>query len=703
MSDSIPMPEGLTIVDDNSKETELLNEVINIRDILLLSSLEDKIESLISYNKQQDKEEEQDDRLQKEEEQDQQTESNNAFLEKLGEVFNVSQEGFDKGFGFMANTLLGPLKLITKPIEEQFGLDLPQKLLETVRLIPKALPKSENKKQYEPVVEFDPVIEQPEIIINNDQQLQTITSLLPQTILPAIEDHTDVLKQVSNNQSEVIRSLISKNIVNNQSISNLPMVIKSDDNTLDEEYKGTLTFSQIKKIDPGAAFLSLTLRELLDKKDQPDISGKFSAGSISGILTKALPIAALAAGAIWMVVDGIRGFFMSDEWNVSKISGALGGALGGMDSGIKGGFKNAGKFALIGAGIGSLIAPGIGTLIGGGIGGIVGGILGFIGGEKIAKALNEVPAFFEKLYLSSVETFMILQEKALEFSDKHPIVVSYLKTAARINPIVTMIETAKNVFGIIRDEELSKTDKVKKIAKESFHFITSGLFRKDGFLVTLVLKVFDLAKKGIGSAIDFISDLDILGKTKEKLTDIFDFGEDIVDKVFKMEFIEGVIDDIGINVNKLMTNAWETMKDNPFTVFINDLIITFQEKIDFAFSTMFDFFDFVGKQIEDEGFIKGFVGVVKDIATGGEEFQKFRSAESIGGFDDASMGQTFNIIEQEQVKANIINQEIANGINVLNENLAKKDLGTTTTNVISTNGSQPTDYNKFKKRGGRLQ
>jgi len=105
-------------------------------------------------------------------------------------------------------------------------------------------------------------------------------------------------------------------------------------------------------------------------------------------IMKALPFAALAGGIIWMVIDGIKGFFLSGEWGVRGISGVIGSVLGGTDKGLKGGFKNMGKWALIGAGIGSFV-PVIGTLVGGLIGAAVGFLLGWIGGERIAKLIDK--------------------------------------------------------------------------------------------------------------------------------------------------------------------------------------------------------------------------------------------------------------------------------------------------------------------------
>jgi hypothetical protein len=99
--------------------------------------------------------------------------------------------------------------------------------------------------------------------------------------------------------------------------------------------------------------------------------------------------AAIAGGIALMVKDGMAGVEKSEEWGVSKVSGAMGGILGGVDKGFKGAMANMGKWALIGAGIGSIV-PVIGTLVGGLIGAVVGAILGWVGGERIAKFFSGV-------------------------------------------------------------------------------------------------------------------------------------------------------------------------------------------------------------------------------------------------------------------------------------------------------------------------
>ena len=125
------------------------------------------------------------------------------------------------------------------------------------------------------------------------------------------------------------------------------------------------------------------------------------------------PVTALALGLMWAVIDGFKGWAKAEEWGVSKVSGAIGGFFGGTaDGGIKNAFMQSGKWALIGAGLGSVV-PVVGTLIGGLIGAAIGGLLGWIGGEKIAQAMDKVGGWFRDTWNNSVE---FLKESWTKFS-----------------------------------------------------------------------------------------------------------------------------------------------------------------------------------------------------------------------------------------------------------------------------------------------
>ncbi len=119
-------------------------------------------------------------------------------------------------------------------------------------------------------------------------------------------------------------------------------------------------------------------------------------GLLGPTLMKFLSPMALITGLVLAVKDGISAMGSSMDWGVGKISAFLGGFLAGeADGGIMNMFKNAGKWALIGAGVGSFI-PVVGTLLGGLVGMVIGGILGLIGAKKIAQAFNAVGAWLSE-------------------------------------------------------------------------------------------------------------------------------------------------------------------------------------------------------------------------------------------------------------------------------------------------------------------
>lgn len=104
----------------------------------------------------------------------------------------------------------------------------------------------------------------------------------------------------------------------------------------------------------------------------------------------------LLGGIVALAIDGLLGYFESDEWGVTKGAGAIGGMLGGtFENRALNMFANAGKWALIGATIGSFV-PVIGTAIGGAVGALLGAVLGYFGGERIAKATDELGKSIEE-------------------------------------------------------------------------------------------------------------------------------------------------------------------------------------------------------------------------------------------------------------------------------------------------------------------
>ncbi|MBD3216543.1 MAG: hypothetical protein GF311_28270, partial [Candidatus Lokiarchaeota archaeon] len=147
----------------------------------------------------------------------------------------------------------------------------------------------------------------------------------------------------------------------------------------------------------GAAMVWFKRSQDEDEEDKKGILGFLqgllgSIGKFLGPLFKALGLGALIAGIAWAIIDGISGYFLSDEWGVSKVSGILGGIFGGTGQGIKGAFANAGKWALIGVGVGFFAGGPLGAIAGGILGAVFGGILGYVGGKNLAKSFDMIGA-----------------------------------------------------------------------------------------------------------------------------------------------------------------------------------------------------------------------------------------------------------------------------------------------------------------------
>jgi antitoxin component of MazEF toxin-antitoxin module len=114
-------------------------------------------------------------------------------------------------------------------------------------------------------------------------------------------------------------------------------------------------------------------------------------------LPKVLGVASLAAGLLWGVTDAIQATFKAEDWGTSTVSAAVAGFIAGDgEGGLQNAFANAGKWALMGAGVGSVV-PVVGTLAGGIVGAALGGIFGWVGAANWAVDIdillaNLVPA-----------------------------------------------------------------------------------------------------------------------------------------------------------------------------------------------------------------------------------------------------------------------------------------------------------------------
>jgi hypothetical protein len=151
------------------------------------------------------------------------------------------------------------------------------------------------------------------------------------------------------------------------------------------------------------------LEEAKRKKEmlrQEDKGGKVKFGDkgwmkavMSGVMAGAMIIGAIAAAVgalVMMVFDGIEGYFLAEEWGVSKTSAIIGSVIGGTGSGMSGAAWGAAKWGGAGFAIGMLAGGPVGAVIGGIAGMIIGAIAGFFGGEKIAKLIDEITSWVDK-------------------------------------------------------------------------------------------------------------------------------------------------------------------------------------------------------------------------------------------------------------------------------------------------------------------
>jgi len=322
----------------------------------------------------------------------------------IGSQVKKNKDGF-------TGALLGPLSLVTTAVEDSFGIDIGEKIGGAIKNRKKGSSKKDSYRsssrspfrKKEIPDDFDDEPSQSHSFVP-----EAINNLLPDPEAKKIVKTKPTLKDVA--KIGDMGSLL------------LYHLIKGKKGKNDEEKKGGF-FSNLlstafggglkdlgKKLLPliGGFFGKLfevifkgnlfqNIGNLLAKKF-PSLFGK----EFANFLGKAGPKAMIISGLIMMVIDGIKG--MLAGWKTSKISGFIGGFLGGADKGIKGAFKNMGKWALIGAGVGSFV-PVVGTVLGGLIGAVVGGIIGFIGGERIAKALDAIGGFAYKWIITPIGKF----------------------------------------------------------------------------------------------------------------------------------------------------------------------------------------------------------------------------------------------------------------------------------------------------------
>lgn len=240
----------------------------------------------------------------------------------------------------------------------------------------------------------------------------------------------------------------------------------------------------------GFLYLGEILKKIVGDKES-DLGGKASSflkglsgmggAGLAGIISSVLPKIAKVSGVglivsslIWAVIDGVKGFFMSDDWGVSKISGFLGGFFASTGKGLLNAFKNAGKWAMLGAGIGLVGGP-VGVLAGGLIGGAIGGILGFIGGEKLSKGFDTIGKFlvdsFNKIKegIISFINMPLVQEGLSILKDLGKVAIDFITLPFKSiwNGIKTIVDKFKTIW-------TSEEDSIgKKIGKTIVQALTA--------------------------------------------------------------------------------------------------------------------------------------------------------------------------------------------------------------------------------------
>jgi len=115
-----------------------------------------------------------------------------------------------------------------------------------------------------------------------------------------------------------------------------------------------------------------------------------SSAGVGSTATTIIGAGALVGGAAWMAHDAVKAVKKADDWGTRKSSAGVAGALFGTEDApsLQNTAKQAGKYALIGAGIGSFI-PGVGTAVGAGIGALAGAVSSVVSGKQVAQAIDK--------------------------------------------------------------------------------------------------------------------------------------------------------------------------------------------------------------------------------------------------------------------------------------------------------------------------
>lgn len=409
-----------------------------------------------------------------------------AVLEDLKRIITDSfvevKRAGDKTSDTLIRNMIGPLKLVTDPLEKLTGVDFVKPLTE----LPGALGKVFQRKNKDGVEDTDEFLKKKVQPSRQELAKQGVIGAAAIHIAKAIEDNTP-----------------------SASGGGLP-----DD------------FGGVSKFAEGAA----------------------------PALMKAAGVGAIVAGVIWGVVDGIMAYGKAEEWGVSGIAAGLGGFFGGSGEGgdIKDAFKNAGKFAIMGAGIGLLAGGPLGALAGGLAGAAFGGILGWIGGENIAKFFQGVGDWFKGVVGNVKEWLEDNKETLQAIKDG---VLGVLSTM--FGPLLDGLKSVfsglsfriGNIKEILGDEEMTFWQKAGAIGKEillgilevPYNFIKGGLASFFGDRWQTMSDIMGdedatLWQKigGIGKEVF----LGVVDKVKSFVTGIFTAGDGLIKLILNDEWTE---------------------------------------------------------------------------------------------------------------------------------------------------------------------
>jgi hypothetical protein len=207
--------------------------------------------------------------------------------------------------------------------------------------------------------------------------------------------------------------------------------------------------------------------------------------------------------------DAISAIMNPEEFGASRISAGIGAFIAGKDSGFSGAASGAMKWGAIGATVGSII-PGVGTLIGGAVGALAGAVLGFIGGPKIAQAMDWIGGLIKPI--AKAAWFVIsLPFKAIWWGLKG-IWWSFKALWEGVKSVVVLVKFLyKKTIGPVIDsisEWWSSTEGIGEEIRENWDNAQtklSSFFQGIMSIWDLISKYSDAAKKWLAETFSFLT------------------------------------------------------------------------------------------------------------------------------------------------------------------------------------------------------